>query len=32
MDRVADGEPVMTTLFAFALAFVSLSVLWMGGA
>jgi|SoiMetStandDraft_5_1073268.scaffolds.fasta_scaffold242453_2 hypothetical protein len=33
MDRVAKGkEPVMTTLFAFALAFVGLAVLWIGGA
>jgi hypothetical protein len=32
MDRVADAEPAIATLFAFARVFVSLSVLWMGGA
>ena len=32
MDRVTHEEPVMTTLFAFAFAFVALAIIWAGGA
>jgi hypothetical protein len=31
MDRVGGDEPLMTTLFAFALVLVGLASLWTGG-